>query len=441
VLPEVKALLTPPADLATIAERWQRRGEPVSLTEAVDLLKVIQAGSPTSRPLLLAITHDDYHRNTGGIQTCLGREEQSSASLSFDYLVAFPWQPLPQMAATGTDPILGLIYNKRLIGYCRSSALVSIVGSLHDSNRRVHVALHQLMGHCLEIVADLVEASGSRSCWFWVHDFFSICPNFTLRRNNTAFCGAPEMSSTSCHVCVYGKDRPAHHARMRDFFGRLDIHVIAPSQSALALWHARSGLTAATERINPHIDLTWHQRDVPLPLDQSSPVRVAFVGMPVEHKGWPTFQRLLNAAAHDRRYQFFTFGLEAPRDEGRAPIIRHVGVNVTPGAPLAMATALEEHGIDLIVQWSAARETFSLTTHEGLESGAYILTNQTSGNVTTVVENLKRGAVFADEDELLAFFAGSQAEKLGRKARAERAEWRVQRRMSDMTLTYLAQDA
>ncbi|MGO4388619.1 hypothetical protein AB4Y85_13880 [Microvirga sp. 2YAF29] len=441
--PAMSPLLTLPPDLETLSQRYQEPAIGATLASSDEIARIIETGAEAgSRRLLLAITHDNYRVSIGGIQTCLSREEQCCHASDVDYLVAFPRQPGLRLADTESDPILGLILNGRLICYCRSSALTATMGALHSSRWLIDVTIHQLLGHRIESVAELISASGLDSCWFWVHDFFSICPNYILRRNNREFCGAPDISSDSCLICVYGKDRADHMRRMKAFFDQFEIHVIAPSQSALTFWLARSGLRSSRMHVNPHIELAWRLRPVPRAVDDDAPIRVAFVGLPVEQKGWLAFERLATSSDSEiGRYEFLVLG---ERGNYRAPElqkIRHVEVRVTPEHPLAMSQALEAHGIDLIVQWPTTQETFSLATYEGLESGAYVVTHRSSGNVAAAIGECGRGVILSDEAELLTFFATGGAMTLGRKARAERAACAATRRMSSMTLTYLALDA
>jgi hypothetical protein len=70
----------------------------------------------------------------------------------------------------------------------------------------------------------------------------------------------------------------------------------------------------------------------------------------------------------------------------------------------AMAAALAEYGIDLVLVLSPWPETFSYVTYEAIAAGADVITLEGSGNVADAVRRHDRGVVLRDEDALLSFF-------------------------------------
>ena len=55
----------------------------------------------------------------------------------------------------------------------------------------VECVVHHLMGHIPELILDLLRVTGAQRPVAWVHDFFTLCPSYTLMRNDVAFCGGP----------------------------------------------------------------------------------------------------------------------------------------------------------------------------------------------------------------------------------------------------------
>lgn len=75
---------------------------------------------------------------------------------------------------------------------------------------------------------------GSKKCFFWLHDFFPLCPNYLFQRNNKAFCNTPQLQSNACGICLYGQERRDHLARISAFFEHNEVHVVSPSEVALS---------------------------------------------------------------------------------------------------------------------------------------------------------------------------------------------------------------
>lgn len=431
--PETLALLQPPESVDAIARRLIHEASPGALADRDAVITWLgdEVGS-SARPLFVAMTHDSPYDNVGGVQNCIRHEEEAFRASGADYLVAFPTQFLPCLAPVDSDPVLTVCLNGTLRGRCHTTVLVAAIGAVQQGGRSLQIILHQLLGHHVETMGALIEASGNDTCWLWLHDFFTICPSYTLRRNNTIFCGAPELTSNSCTLCVHGDARQKHQWRMQAFFGRYRVHVMAPSRSALELWRARSGLAAFSEHVEPHITLSWRPRERELEIDRAPPIRIAFLGAAMEHKGWPHFQRLAERFNGGHDFEFLTFGVQPG-----SPTIRHTLVGSETSGAQDMVQALKRERVDIVIHWPTTHETFSLTTYEALQSGAYVVTNKISGNVAATVEQVGRGVVLADDSELINLFETGAMSDLGHAARQDRARWSVSARSSELTLSVM----
>jgi hypothetical protein len=74
-----------------------------------------------------------------------------------------------------------------------------------------------------------------------------------------------------------------------------------------------------------------------------------------------------------------------------------------------------------------------------MAGGAYVLTNETSGNVRATVEATGRGAVFKDVTELLAFFKGRLAQDLAHQRRKTVSTTKLEVVHSDLSFAVLDQ--
>lgn len=380
----------------------------------------------TSSGIVLSISHDNYRVIPGGVQLCIQKEQNAATARGLSYLHLHPWQPLPCLAGTsggGKLPVT-LLLNGDLVGTTHMSGVTQAIERCVTAGKTVDMVIHHLMGHSLEAVADLARAAKVRDLPFWLHDFFTLCPSYTLQRNGLAFCGAPDARSNACGLCVFGPSRPEHLARMAAFFEALPITAIAPSDHTAAFWSSRSKLPVRRLTTVPHVVLTETARPMAgqgndTVKAKAAPITVGYLGAMVDHKGWPVFVRLINR-----------FGGAGIRFVVLSDRSANVGedasskVHVTTDTPDAMSRAVRDAKVDVVLQWASWAETFSFTTFEAMLGGAWVLTNPVSGNVQASVLSSGRGAVLEDEAALVAFFADGGLENLvaERRAYADRTE-------------------
>ncbi|CAA0107483.1 Uncharacterised protein [Halioglobus japonicus] len=410
---------------------WLRDTPPGELMNADQLEAMINdaCGSEFSR-LVLSLGHDHYREVSGGVQLCAHREELLSPAYGAVYLNIHPWQSLPRLAHIEDEPdtILVLVLNGKDMGKCRVSDLIQAVGETKGHLEDIQVVIHHLLGHLPERVVELIQAAGKDDCWMWLHDFFTVCPSFTLQRNQVSYCDAPKPDSNACSLCRFGVERQSHLTRMQDFFEAIDVHMLAPSPVSQKFWKGHTSLQPASIQVVPHVNLDWEKRTTPAVEEESDVITLAFLGTPAPHKGWNIFEKLFQHHNDDPRYRFVYFGTAAPPCSG----IEHVPVHVTAEDSEAMITAVTDQKVDLVLHWASWPETFSLSTYEALAGSAYVITNPISGNVAATVRRLRRGAVLEDENDLLAFFTDGRAENMLKTLRNVRRAKQVTHRLNNM---------
>jgi hypothetical protein len=397
---------------------WTRRDAPPEPIDAVALRRAIDR-SGASR-ILVSLNHDDYRDEIGGVQLCIGHEERAAGALGLGFLALHPWQPLPRLAPEGSDPLVVPSLGGETLGVARMSEVVAALAGWSSRRRRhrrgrIAVAIHSLLGHSTEAAAQLARLSEPGAVHLWLHDYFTICTGYNLLRNGVSYCGAPEEGSPACGVCVHGEGRAAHRARIRALFEAAPVTVVSPSQVTLEIWRARSGIQAEASLVVPHCRILEGDGD-PVPIDEDAPLRVAFAGVPAEHKGWPVFRELARRGRRQPDLEFLAFSQDAPTD----PLVRHVPVRVTPEAPDAMIRALHDNRAEIAVMWASGPETFSLAAHEAIAAGALVLCPAHAGNIARLVTETGAGRCFKTEGELFDFFASGAAMDLARSRRAHR---------------------
>ena len=419
--------------IAARVNGWTRAEGPPDLLGSSEIERAISSGARAGpRHVLVALTHDDYHRNAGGAQAAIRREEAAAIAAGHGYLGLYPWQPLPCLSSD-RDPILYLRLDGQELGVARASAVAEAFRRSANWSAGTSIVIHSLLGHAPEAVLEIAGALRLQTAWFWLHDYFGLCPGYNLQRNDLSYCGAPPAGSGACGICVYGPDRLDHLDRLKPLFERLAIDVVAPSQNTLTIWSRANRLPTARAQVHPHLEISFDRRPEPLPL-ANGPVRIAFLGATFAHKGWPDFLSVSDRLSGRDDVEFHYFG-SFERIPAR---LFRTHVNASAADPEAMIRAVERTQIDLVVHWSTCPETFSFTTFEAFCAGALVLTNDVSGNVAAAVQQTGRGRVFRDIESLVQFLDGPELSGVVSEARLFRAKTEALVRRSALTVDLLA---
>lgn len=368
---------------------------------------------------VVSVSHDDYGTNFGGIQNLITDEQQAFAAAGWRYLHISPAAPLPILADCGPaeNYRLRLRLDGKAIGVAAFPDLATALGQSRGSGARLVFVFHHLLGHVPEWLATLPAAADARPI-VWIHDFFTLCPGFTLLRNDVTFCGAPPARSAACTICVYGDERQDHIARMQAFFEVVDPAVLAPSAVALDFWRSRRLHPHAGTAVVPPARLTMDKDVEPIAMSGDAPLRVAHLGGVSVHKGWSTFEQLVAAHIGDPRYEFYHLGL------GGTPSSRYIRdpVRVSAAQRDAMIEAVTRHRIDVVINWSVWPETFCFAVHEALAGGAFVVARQAAGNVWPAIDANApaQGCAVADEASLFQLFQSGEIRTRVARTRRQR---------------------
>ncbi len=370
------------------------------------LMQRLIAALTDRRALVVSVSHDDYARNFGGVQNMIRDECLAVEQMGWAYLHLSPAAPLPTLAAAGRaeDFRFRLRFGGSPLGVAAAADLVAVLMALRSDEIAVQLIVHHMMGHAPEVLLALVR-SAIEPVIVWAHDYFTLCANHNLLRNDVRFCGAPALAAAACGVCAYGADRAGHLPRMRAFFEAVHPLVLAPSEVALGIWRDRGELKYREAHVQPLARLVLApDLAASKSLASAYPLRVAHLGMRTVQKGWVVFEELALRLAQDPGYAFYQLGV--PQGAALPGSIRHVHVEVGPEQPDGMVDAIAEHRIDVVVSWSLWPETFCFAVHEALAGGAFVLTHGGAGNVApAIVANApEQGLVLDGEAALFGLF-------------------------------------
>jgi len=354
------------------------------------------------KPFVLAISQDNYLKVVGGVQLKIADQQREMNDKGLSYLHLSPFKARTTLDFSNKPGVMNLDLDGQFIGFADDETLLSAFTSLSEAGTLKEIAIHHLIGWKLSYVEQLLILTKNVPVHFWLHDFFSICPNYKLLRNDREYCHAPEPRSNACQLCIYGSIRPLHYQAFRSLFQRFPIQVISPSEFALDLWCEKFPMNPSEVRVVPHAKLEWGENLKGF--NQQEPLKVAFVGYPVLHKGWQTWLNLTNQFGKDSRYKFYLFSANKQPSHN----FDNISVEVTRQNRSAMIDALRKNEIDVAFLWSICPETFSFTLYEALAAGCFVITNPASGNIQAYIKaNPAAGLVVDDEHALMELFEGN----------------------------------
>ena len=347
---------------------------------------------PDSQEVVVALGHDSYKRQIGGIQIIVGIEQLKFASEQTNYVSIFPVQPRLALYPELSIPRFQAIVNGNVIPLSfELGGLLKKIGGIRA------LIVHSIFGHNPELIKHEISTSRISEFIWWIHDYSIHCENHLLTHNNLRACRDPALNSQLCLTCIHGSRRRSHVERIQNLLNCAPWRFIAPSQTAQEI--SVLGATRIPKpEIVPHGEVIFDSHREPID-SYTHRLRIAFVGHPIEHKGWAAFQLFVDfSSARGLAIDFFHFGSVAINSK----FITYVELLQT-SATIGLTTAqLRQHQIDAVFIWSAQQETFNLVTYESIAAGCVVITRRSSGNIAAAANHYERAFFYEDEDDLLS---------------------------------------
>lgn len=367
-----------------------------------------------SAGLTVAISHDRYTHSVGGVQILVSDEQQAFNRLGEAYVHIAPAAARLMLADPSHEPFpIHLTIDGRYDGLTTYDDLTQVLAELSPKMPSVRrLVVHCLLGHQIDPLIALHFALRPAAAVFWVNDYEAVCVDYNLLRNDVAFCGGPPLGSLACRICVYGKSRPDHLMQLGRLFAAIPFHIVAPSNAALAIWHAAARLPHASVQVHEYaqVRVTAVRNGLIGATERGSPdnpVRIGFVGYANPNKGWHAFAQIAGAIGHMDCYRLFHF--TALPVAPPLPDVETILTKVTPEARNAMTDTLVAASIDLVLVLSTWPETFCLVAYEAIAAGADIIALPGSGNVADMVIASGRGLLMPDASSIEDFFVSKAA--------------------------------
>jgi hypothetical protein len=344
--------------------------------------------------ICLSLSHDEYLKHTGGIQKFIGDESRCAKEDGYLYVHLCPAVPDLRLVEAGSTAslLLNCTIGNQYIGTFTAAEMIETleaVGSKQVGLLRI-VALHSAMGWRMDAVIGLSTLPFMHK-FFYVHDYFSLCGEYRLLRNNVQSCNAPPRDSAACSICVHGQTRAQQMARFDEYFARVKPTLLFPSDAASNQFvRGRPGCKLRS-MVVPHLTVTRVKDKRPREARPRDKIRIAYCGAIAAHKGFHHFQQFANECIALSYLEFFHFGVQ----DGKTPNVEYRKVGLKNGRSV-LAEHLRAHEIDAVFVGSTWAETFNFVAYEAVEAGAAVITLEGSGNVAAFVEQYGVGCQLPD---------------------------------------------
>ena len=369
--------------------------------DAEDPFSIVSDSQPDR--IVISFSHSDYLSSAAGVEKVIGMEQQryNDHGIAYFHIYPLPGGPISQ------DPgLMGIGLN--VDGQPTGQYSAKQVGDLlQEFSRRtaaefVAVHVHHLAKMPVAIILYFIDTIKPRCVRFFVHDYYSLCPQANLLYNGEMFCDLPAATALKCCTCFMGRGRRRHLREVATLFAQVSRFIV-PSEVARGLFLRVYPELKGKTQVIPHQQVAVvgvSKQRAPTGSESVRKIRVAYVGQSYYHKGWETWKRFVAAADPDQ-YVLYHAGVTSEM----LPRVSHVPVSSINSDENAMTRTLQDLRVDLAFLWSVCPETYSFTFFESLAAGCFIVTNPGSGNIAEQVRQYSCGVVLADEEELFAYFA------------------------------------
>lgn len=337
---------------------------------------------------VIAISYGDYTQGTGGTDKVIMAQQTLLNNTGYDVIHISPYYNLKLWSLLINGEFKGIYSNHRLKAYLYSEKMVKLCAIFVHHLKNIEIDL-------LDNILDYCDVP----IFYYLHDYYTICPESGLIKEDGMFCGNGFPSVRKCSGCTYFEKSLELINQIRPFLKKHEnkITFIAPSESAKNLWIKDYPQYAGKVKVIYHQELSGEyigNRDL---LCDEEPLKIGFVGYQKPLKGWKQFKEAVkNTQQLNLNERFFQFGWGEEKLMGVEQVDVDFKVSMT-----AMTDALRYRNINVAVIWSMWPETYAYTYYEALAANCFVLTNPLSGNVCCQIQSRKNGVVVDDLKKML----------------------------------------
>jgi hypothetical protein len=346
-----------------------------------------------NKEFILSISGGNILTSLGGTEKVILSHQKMFNAANISYVYIYPISK--KIARYELFYYWGVILDGKLEGVFSTDGLLSFLSK--GDYRLLSIHIHHLRGIKLGEISKLLDYICSANIFFYLHDYYLICDEYTLTNTSGSFCGIGVPSHTKCKNCEMLKLNDNSMKRREFVFNYLDrITFVAPSEYPAEI------VGDSISKIKNKIKVIHHQKMEGFykgnkNLISDRKLRIAFCGLPINTKGWEDYLYVVqNAVENKAEIQFYHLGKKSADNEN----IINYPVGFQEGTP-KMTETLRELKIDCVILWSKVPETYSYVYYECYSANTFIISNSSSGNIAKQVLLNDNGIVLNTRDELV----------------------------------------
>ena len=286
-----------------------------------------------------------------------------------------------------------------------------IIHFINDWNKMgynlINIHIHHLLFTDTNKIEKLLTTFERAPIQFFLHDYYLCCKSYHLKGADGEYCGATDLSHEHCNQCEFYEDSVRFVRRIRTIVERYlnRAELIVPSESTREIYSSFWPKVKNKIRVIPHQMFIGQYKDNMTPIEKGAPIRVAYLGVPENYKGWDVWEEIVFRHRNDTSYLFYVFNNKNIQYSN----MHHINVEFSSERQNAMVEAVRGANIDVALFWGKVPETYSYTCMEAFASNVFILTNSIRGNIQDFVKMNNAGLSLRTVDELMNLFDDSDA--------------------------------
>ncbi len=375
----------------------------LTFTPGSKLTQSLLSNADCKQGICIAFSHDNFLKQTGGVQKFVSDEGSSALNAGYKYLHIYPaiaGRTLLDDQSASTF-LINCSLDKEFLGTFTaleiSNSIEVLCAKFSDLN--CVSVIHSLMGWSVSAVKEILS-DRNIEVFLYGHDYFLLCPEYKLIRNNLVPCNAPPISSHQCNICIHQNERQKHLLALSKIYEVMSPKIIYPSATVKKIFENAWPTLNAPSTVLPHIKVTQiappHQGDEE-GKHSNKRLKIAFCGEPVPHKGFMHFIELIESCRLNEKLDFFHFG----KTKSSVTDLNFIKTSLKSGESL-MINNLKNNDIDVVFIGSTWAETFNFVAYEAAEAGCAIITLSNSGNVADFVRTMAIGMVTDNLDSCVS---------------------------------------
>lgn len=356
---------------------------------------------------VLSISCNNYLLKNGGLPKYIEEQQNALRSLDIGYIQIAPIRKFLVMDKKNVlHDLYTIVVNGDYQGIFTEKQVLDLLQmKQREEEKLIGIFIHHCRGINLNFLDFLLQWIPEIPVFFYIHDYYSICPNFLMLKNDIIFCGKEKRTEEKCHDCSYYTSGIKENNSVGMFLEKYCNRIIpvSPSNIAKEIWLNTYNQYRDKIKVVPH--LIWNDYYKENMHFSTEKIKIAYVGSARGHKGWNVWKNLYEIFDKNQNaYELYTFGQNTPKCVNTT----QVKVSVTINEKEAMQAWLRKLNIDCVILWSNWPETYSYTYFESYAANTFILTCEDSGNIAYMVKKVGNGLVFKDEKQLQELIANPQ---------------------------------